>query len=292
MKSFYTISSLAILLFLPLCASEITKLKNDIIDVQMQIIDVENDPKQSDTLHRLERKLELLQAKLANLQQAPQSSQNPTSKATNSAPAQQTQQTSQQAQQQAPVKKDKHNRTGFLLGIGLGAMQTESTYLLSTLKGNGTPFGIRIGFQQFFDTFDERFRHSPVGLRAYIDSYAFAATNEAQTLAILQGFGAYNVDLLIEFHLPKTYTYIGFFGGVGYGMVMYEAVTTGLFGDQQSMELTGTFYNLGVALTLNSRHRLEFFYKFLPKNYVPASGLTGFSWKSSDFMGGAYQFTF
>lgn len=285
MKKLLLLPSLAILLFLPLCADEITKIKNDIIDVEMQIIEIENDPKQSDTLHRLKRKLELLKAKLANLQQTPQSSQSPTS-----IPKDSTQAT--QNNQQPPVKKDKHNRTGFLLGIGLGAMQTESTYLLSTLKGNGAPFGIRIGFQQFFDTFDERFKHSPVGLRAYIDFYAFAATNEARTLAIFQGFGAYNLDLLIDFHIPKTYTYIGFFGGVGYGAVVYGAATTGLFGDQRSMELRGTFYNLGVALTLNSRHRLEFLYKFLPKNYVPASELMDFSWKSSDFLGGAYQFTF
>lgn len=293
----------------PMLAQDIDSIKREILELEIEMLMIENDPSKRDTLELMRKKHQILHSKL----QATQPKSNPQTQRLSQPQHHQTTQTNPQSAKPASLsltsqttaqtkenpnthdpKHRRKNRSGMLLGLSIGGMDTESTYhtlgglLPYTLKANATPVGLRIGWQTFGDGINEKMRQNPIGLRLYIDSHAFIVETKDLSAYAIQGFGAYNADLLAEFNIPGTYIYLGGFGGVGYGMLFYEAQSTWY---KMNIDMTGLFYNLGAALTLGAKHRLEFYYKFLPKNsYTNAS--EGIYWKSSDFMGFAYQYTF
>lgn len=302
-------------LFLLLCfapalfAQNAESIKREILELEIEMLMIENDPSKRDTLELMRKKHQILRTKLDSAKpQAQNLAQNPaptprnratqatTPKAVKAAEAVASPE-SKQAQgpkdPQDPAHRRK-NRSGMLLGLSIGGMETESTYstfgglLPFTLRANAAPVGVRIGWQSFGDGISEKMRQNPIGVRFYIDSHVFVAKTKDGSAHALQGFGAYNADLLAEFNIPKSYVYLGVFGGIGYGVLFYEAQGS-LY--EMSIEASGLFYNLGAALTLGAKHRLEFYYKFLPTNSYknPSKGI---EWKSSDFMGFAYQYTF
>ena len=273
----------------PMLAQDIDSIKREILELEIEMLMIENDPSKRDTLDLMRKKHQILHSKLQTTQTNPQSAK----PASLSLTSQTTAQTKENPNTHDPKHRRK-NRSGMLLGLSIGGMDTESTYhtlgglLPYTLKANATPVGLRIGWQTFGDGINEKMRQNPIGLRLYIDSHAFIVETKYSSAYAIQGFGAYNADLLAEFNIPGTYIYLGGFGGIGYGMLFYEAQSAWY---KMNIDMTGLFYNLGAALTLSAKHRLEFYYKFLPKNsYTNAS--EGIYWKSSDFMGFAYQYTF
>lgn len=166
-------------------------------------------------------------------------------------------------------------------------------FLEQQAKGNLAMFGLKLGYQQFLGIGDLAYK-SPIGMRFYIDSYAGYAENDRNTLTMLQVASAYNIDILLEKHVPNTYSYLGAFLGIGYGVTGFiqTYTDTSILSPLKSSELLysaeGMFYNLGLALTLAAKHRLEFYYKILPKKEYKDK----FYYTSTDLITFAYQYTF
>ncbi len=228
------------------------------------------------------------------------------------------------------------NRNGLLFGFGWGQAKITSqgekfsytqelptNVFIPEVTGASaphyTPNYFRLGYQKFIS-----FSHpskSPLGFRIYADyinmlghsskTYYYERENKdaewelvgtKEKLAYQYALSA-NLDMLLEFNLPNSYSYFGIFGGVGYGILRHKATynaesssnggdfcnSNSCGYDEGDFKKLGIFYNLGVALTLGAKHRLEFYYKILPiKQYAKDN----FTWRSSDYMAFSYQYTF
>ncbi|WP_334096576.1 outer membrane beta-barrel protein [Helicobacter typhlonius] len=171
------------------------------------------------------------------------------------------------------------NRSGVLIGISAGLMPMEYQTLLHSVKGDLGVGGARLGYQYFSHN------NSIFGFRIYTDAHIGRGQTENTLTQIKQDFMAWNFDVLVDVRIPNTYSYIGFFGGVGLGSLNFE-ITDIL--DYAYLKGGRNFYNFGLAFTGGAKHRLELYCK-MP---IKSSYNENFYWKSSMLVSIAYQYTF
>ncbi|WP_300703671.1 outer membrane beta-barrel protein [uncultured Campylobacter sp.] len=182
------------------------------------------------------------------------------------------------------------DRSGFLIGVFAGTNSLESASLVGSVlpdpdyvKSNFIPVGLRLGYQ--LASSDSIF-----GSRIYAD-YSYATTeDETKIYKNTQSLLSFNLDILADFNIPNTQSFIGVFAGINYGIYSVDskqALST------QKVDIKGFGYNAGLALTFSSNHRLELFYKALPKTeYEFISNGIYSSYKMTGITGLAYQYNF
>lgn len=184
------------------------------------------------------------------------------------------------------------DRSGFLIGVFAGANSLESASLADVLPGvvlpdyvksNFIPVGLRLGYQ--LASGDSIF-----GSRVYAD-YSYATSEDKSKIyKNTQSLLSFNLDILADFNIPNTQSFIGVFAGINYGIYSVDskqALST------QKVDIKGFGYNAGLALTFSSNHRLELFYKSLPKTkYEFLSNGIYSSYKMTGITGLAYQYNF
>lgn len=173
------------------------------------------------------------------------------------------------------------DKSGFLLGVFGGANSAEHTILGGNIlvnKADFIPIGARLGFQSFNES-------GIFGTRFYVDySYANAKV-ENTDLKLTQTLLGLNLDLLLDFNIPNTESFVGVFGGVNYGFYNFKSSD-----NISAFDGKGLGYNAELALTLSSNHRIEIFYKSLPfKKYE--AGIFG-TYEMTSITGLAYQYNF
>lgn len=102
-------------------------------------------------------------------------------------------------------------------------------------------YGARVGYQKYLNNYI-------AGLRFY-GEYAMAGTEKG-----LYQLGSVNLDLMVDVALSEDKRYaLGIFGGVGMGWAGFN-----------NLNALGMVTNLGIALTLDMRHRIELELKIPP----------------------------
>lgn len=297
------------LVCVPLLAQTAKELQKQIMQIEIQILQLEDDPNEQDTIVLLKQKQALLQQKL-NTIYAPniQPSQTPQNIQTQPN-AQQPIQPSQipQQPQQHPTQKIKHktatsnekesdtkDRSGVLLGFSIGGMQTkvaELGLLGNEVTSSFAPIGFRFGIQGFGNGLKSDYKKWwPLGSRIYVDYYFMPASSKDESVRSFQQMWSINADLLLEFNIPQTYAYFGVFAGIGWGQIYCTHQVRGLFSTTEAIiQGNSLFANLGAALTLGAKHRLEFYYKMPNSSTHTGNYLTR---SISDMAAFAYQYTF
>ncbi|RDU55018.1 hypothetical protein CQA49_04090 [Helicobacter sp. MIT 00-7814] len=169
------------------------------------------------------------------------------------------------------------NRSGVLIGFGIP----------NANDGIFTQYySFRIGYQYFKNN------TTPFGLRAYydytfsydLDSYSFNHRFDTQNI---------NIDALVEWHIPKTFSYIGGFFGVGIGNLKYNIDYIWSSSIKGSANGISAFLNAGVAITTAGKHRWEFYSKIpLVTKYYLDGDFAGYYYELKPFYGFSYQYTF
>lgn len=187
----------------------------------------------------------------------------------------------EQAERDAEVKRAfGKNRNGIFLRFMVGSMRPNTAFNKEAQTGGG--FGV--GYQRFFSFMGfGKASKSPLGFRIYVDSFAPFTNGRTQTMS------SANIDGLLEFNFPNSYSYFGVFGGVGYARFDMWDSTSQMMSFRSSYHRETIAYNFGAALTLGAKHRLEFYYKVLPKRN---SQKLDFAWKDRNIIAFAYQYTF
>lgn len=188
----------------------------------------------------------------------------------------------EQAQRDAEVKRVfGKNRNGIFLRFMAGSMRPKTAFNRQQELG----FGFGVGYQRFFSFlgFGSPSK-SPLGFRIYADSFApFNSNRQTQTMSSV------NIDGLLEFNFPNSYSYFGVFGGVGYARFDVWDSTSQMLSFRSNYHRNTIAYNFGTALTLGAKHRLEFYYKVLPKRNTTR---LDFAWKERNIIAFVYQYTF
>lgn len=187
----------------------------------------------------------------------------------------------EQAQRDAEVKRTfGKNRNGIFLRFMAGSMRPKTAFNRKQELG----FGFGVGYQRFFSFMGfGKPSKSPLGFRVYVDS--FAPFNDGRT----QTMSSANIDGLLEFNFPNSYSYFGVFGGVGYARFDMWDSTSQMLSFRSNYHRDTIAYNFGAALTLGAKHRLEFYYKVLPKRNTKK---LDFAWDERNIIAFVYQYTF
>lgn len=187
----------------------------------------------------------------------------------------------EQAQRDAEVKRAfGKNRNGVFLRFMAGSMRPKTAFNREQEIG----FGFGVGYQRFFSFLGfGKPSKSPLGFRVYVDSFAPFSNGRTQTMS------SANIDGLLEFNFPNSYSYFGVFGGVGYARFDVWDSTSQMLSFRSNYHRNTIAYNFGAALTLGAKHRLEFYYKVLPKRNTTR---LDFAWKERNIIAFVYQYTF
>ena len=187
----------------------------------------------------------------------------------------------EQAQRDAEVKRAfGKNRNGIFLRFMAGSMRPKTAFNRKQELG----FGFGVGYQRFFSFLGfGKPSKSPLGFRVYVDSFAPFNNGRTQTMS------SANIDGLLEFNFPNSYSYFGVFGGVGYARFDMWDSTSQMLSFRSNYHRDTIAYNFGTALTLGAKHRLEFYYKVLPERN---SKKLDFAWKERNIIAFVYQYTF
>ncbi|MGX2970856.1 hypothetical protein [Helicobacter sp. T3_23-1059] len=243
-------------------------------------------------IQTLEAKIQFLKEKQANQIKTPaqNSAQNPNTQALNLAPA--TLAEDEDEDDEDEVISDQEyrdlqtkrafgkNRNGVLLRFMAGSMRPHTMFN----KDSQTGFGFGVGYQRFFSFLGfGKPSKSPLGFRIYADSFAPFNNGRTQTMS------SANIDGLLEFNFPNSFSYFGVFGGVGYARFDIWDSTSAMMSFRSSYHRETIAYNFGTALTLGAKHRFEFYYKVLPEQN---SKKLDFAWKERNLISFVYQFTF
>ncbi|TKX29680.1 hypothetical protein CQA38_02610 [Campylobacter sp. MIT 12-5580] len=179
-------------------------------------------------------------------------------------------------------------KTGVLLGVSVLNMQSQTQTQLSWTKADLVPFGARLGYQKF----DEK---GVFGSRLYVDYHYSSSDSEDKSLELKQSLTSVNLDLLLDYNIPETRSFIGVFAGIHYTWFNYKQKVLVPFlwwnlNDEFEFKQKGIGFNAGVALSFASRHKIEVYYKSLPfKEYESPS----LHYKNDGgFVGIGYQYNF
>ncbi len=253
--------------------------------LERQIQEIEQKQQKQNEINELERRLQELQDS-----QNPKSATKPTSSYTHPATTMRNTQNPysegfkpvSQEELDAEAKKFfGKNRSGVLIGFSLGGMDMELDSSIKSDKGSFSMYGLRFGYQGFPG-------NKFLGFRLYMDAYAGIGDNKALVVET-QTLGAYNADLLLDLHIPGTYTYLGLIAGVGYGFVAYDYQYNSIFSKGYvKLQMPTAFVNLGIALTMSAKHRVEFYAKLPTTDEYTEK----FYYKTSPLLTAAYQYTF
>ncbi|WP_158621811.1 hypothetical protein [Helicobacter sp. MIT 05-5293] len=172
------------------------------------------------------------------------------------------------------------NRNGVLLGIGIGSVKIDYLSSTTSFNENFVTGNARIGYQRFPN-------NKVFGGRIYLDSFVGAGTfkDGATTMQI---FTALNADILMDFNIPNTYSYVGLFIGGGFGSFGFNYTPASIWENLTTLTGGSGFINFGAAITLNAKHRLEFYAKKPTTNKYDDK----FHWQTSTLLNMVYQYTF
>lgn len=167
----------------------------------------------------------------------------------------------EQAKELAAIAMEK---SGLFVGGFLGNITLKSAPS-QVLNLYPLVYGVRVGYQKYLNNYI-------AGLRFY-GEYARADTQKG-----FYQLGSANLDLMVDVPLSEDKKYaLGIFGGVGMGWAG--------FSDKNSFNTFGMVIDLGIALTLEIRHRIELELKIPPESFN-----TGISSSNLYFIG--YSFLF
>lgn len=261
--------------------------------LERQIADLEAKQNKQKEIEELERRLQQLQSKAdeelssknSSSYQSPKTTQQTTQTPYQNPYAEVENVITQEINDEEESKKwFGKNRSGVLLGLAGGTMPIEYRAKdgSHSAKGKLGAGGVRLGYQYFKNN------NSILGFRLYLDEHLAMNETEDALTSIFQNLVAFNLDILVDFRIPNTYTYVGLFGGVGTGSLDFKTISSSIWRSDLSLEYTGGFYNFGVALTFAAKHRLELYCKTPTKT----SYNENFYWKTSTLVTLAYQYTF
>ncbi|PAF47530.1 hypothetical protein BKH46_03635 [Helicobacter sp. 12S02634-8] len=161
----------------------------------------------------------------------------------------------EQALKLADIAKKKN---GIFMGVILGSMTFNTAYYAQV---HPLVYGLRVGYQKY--------------LKDYIGGLRFYGEYlRADTTKMTYQLGSANLDVIADVPLDNNNRYaLGGYAGVGMGWVGYGMNTFGLKPDVSHL---GIVFNLGLALTLNIKHRIELGIK-IPPLVSQAKGLYSFA---------------
>ncbi|PAF51584.1 outer membrane beta-barrel protein [Helicobacter sp. 13S00477-4] len=149
-------------------------------------------------------------------------------------------------EQKVKLAEISEQKNGFFIGAILGNINLKST---PAGYQNLHPllYGFRGGYQKYL-------RNYIAGLRFYAEYLRGDMKNADYQL------GSVNLDLLADIPLNEDKAYsLGAFAGVGMAWTAFNQKSVGRFLNQ-----LGTTINLGIALSLNLKHRIELSMKIPP----------------------------
>ncbi|WP_053825330.1 outer membrane beta-barrel protein [Helicobacter heilmannii] len=149
-------------------------------------------------------------------------------------------------------------------GLFLGAVLAETSLKVNGITNKGFPliYGVRVGYQKYLG------RSEVAGLRLYgeyLGGVAQSVLQAGQTSTYQ--IATMDLDLVMDKPVDKYKKYaVGVFGGLGVGWSGYKDYASA----KNNPNGFGLIINLGVALTLNTRHRIELALKIPPIKYSHA----------------------
>lgn len=163
-------------------------------------------------------------------------------------------------------------RTGVLLGINTARTQVQTQTQLLWAKAELGGIGLRLGYQKF----DE---DSIFGSRIYVDYNYLSSQSEDKSFEMEQDLASINLDVLMDYNIPDTQTFIGAFVGINYGWSNYKqkALVPVLLwdvNDEVRLQMRNIGFNVGLAASFASKHRIEVYYKTFPFNKYESTNLS------------------
>ncbi|WP_285650965.1 outer membrane beta-barrel protein [Helicobacter ailurogastricus] len=149
-------------------------------------------------------------------------------------------------------------------GVFLGFVLAETNLKVNGITNKGFPllYGVRVGYQKYLG------RSEVGGLRfygEYLGGVAQSVLQAGQTSSYQ--VATMNLDLVMDKPIDEHKKYaVGVFGGLGVGWNGYKDYPNA----KNNPNGFGLLVNLGVALTLNTRHRIELALKIPPLKYSHA----------------------
>ncbi|PAF49094.1 hypothetical protein BKH41_03115 [Helicobacter sp. 12S02232-10] len=137
-------------------------------------------------------------------------------------------------------------KNGFFVGLILGNITLNATPA-GYVDSHPFLYGARVGYQQYLKDYIGGLRFYGEYLRGDMESMAYQ-------------LASFNLDLIADVPLDDDKKYaLGVFGGVGMGWMDYADQAV-----KPPLSQFGVVINLGIALTLNIRHRIELGLKIPP----------------------------
>ncbi|PAF53194.1 hypothetical protein BKH42_07290 [Helicobacter sp. 13S00482-2] len=147
-------------------------------------------------------------------------------------------------QNRAKLAEIAKQKNGLFLGGVLGTMSIDRANYI----GHPIALGAKIGYQKYLSSYI-------AGLRFYAEYLGASDFQE-----ILYQLGSVNLDLIADIPLDSDQRYsIGFFAGVGMGWTHYDDKLT-----KSALGNFGPVVNMGMAITLNLKSRIEVEMKIPP----------------------------
>lgn len=162
----------------------------------------------------------------------------------------------QQAQRDREITKGK---SGVFVGLVLGELNLK----VNGISNGSFPlvYGLRVGYQKYI-------RRGVGGLRCYAEYLGGVAGSVLRSnQSSFYQMASMNVDLVMDkpIDIEKKYA-VGVFGGLGVGWNGYKDYPKAL----KNPNGFGVIINFGIALTLNTKHRIELALKIPPLKYSHA----------------------
>ncbi|PAF43194.1 outer membrane beta-barrel protein [Helicobacter sp. 11S02596-1] len=144
-------------------------------------------------------------------------------------------------------------KNGFFVGVLVGNITLHTTPA-GYMDSHPLLYGAKAGYQKYLKDYIGGLRFYGEYLRGDMEGMAYQ-------------LASFNLDLIADVPLDSDKKYaLGLFGGVGMGWVGYSDKSS-----QPALSQFGVVINLGVALTLEVRHRIELGLKIPPIKLKEAS---------------------
>ncbi|MDO7253297.1 outer membrane beta-barrel protein [Helicobacter cappadocius] len=172
-------------------------------------------------------------------------------------------------QHRAELAEIAKQKNGLFLGGILGSMTVDS---LSYADVHPFVAGVKVGYQKYLNYI--------AGLRFYGEYIGGSDFEE-----MIYQLGSVNLDLIADIPLDSDQRYsIGFFAGVGMGWTYYSDSVT-----KPALEHFGPVVNVGIAVTLDLRSRIELEMKIPP---LKINDSQKFKFSSTNLYFVSYNFLF
>ncbi|WP_233705634.1 outer membrane beta-barrel protein [Helicobacter felis] len=152
-------------------------------------------------------------------------------------------------------------KNGGYFGMGFGAIKIQKDYQNTKIESFPAILSAKGGMQTFFKNY--------IGIRAFIA--LDLATSKANWQSkpnpsnSFLGVASIGLEIPLEIHLTRSYKhYIGVYGGIGLGAVLYTDNANFSFAKHGAIHTAGLIAQGGVFLTFYNKHRLELGLKLLP----------------------------